>query len=563
MGRRLWNRWTLVAALASVGIFISISSQSIRAVAEERYQELQLFAKVLNLVQQYYVEDVDTKKLIYGGIKGMLRELDPHTNFLPPDIYKEFETETSGEFGGIGIEITVQNGVLTVISPIEDTPAWKAGIKAGDKIVEIDGVSTKGYSLVEAAQKMKGKKGAKIRMGIFRDGFDKTKEFVIERGTVKIKSVKYVDLEDGYAYIRLTSFIENSAQDLERAIKAHEKKYKDTKGLIIDLRRNPGGLLDQAIQISDLFLDQGTIVSTMGRNQKEKEVVYAKKANGFKNFPVILLVDQYSASASEILAGALQDNKRALVMGQRTFGKGSVQSVVKLGDGSGLKLTVGRYYTPSGKSIQAYGIVPDIELEDFTPEVLDQARVKHGDVRREKDIRGHLVGESEEQTQEDAGPAAATPGANKGAKKPKSDPKKIQYWWTETDAKPEKELSLRDRMLKDDFQVQQAYNYLKAWVVIEDQKRAAGQPVSAVNEAVPAANPVPTPISEEKKEDQKPALNKPSEKPAQKEGASKAVPAKAAPKKAAPAKPSAKAAPKKNDPPPVLMPEGESTEKAR
>lgn len=493
MGRRLWNRWTIVAALSFVSIVIALSGQTIKVYAEERYQELQLFAKVLNLIQQYYVEEVDTKKLIYGGIKGMLRELDPHTNFLPPEIYKEFESETSGEFGGIGIEITVQNGVLTVISPIEDTPAWKAGIKAGDKVVEIDGQSTKGFSLVEAAQKMKGRKGARIRLGIFREGFDKPKEFVIERGTVKIKSVKYVDFEDGYAYIRLTSFIENSAQDLEKAIKSHEKKYKDTKGLIIDLRRNPGGLLDQAVQISDLFLDSGIIVSTMGRNQKEKEVIYAKKANGFKNFPVIVLIDQYSASASEILAGALQDNKRALIMGQRSFGKGSVQSVVKLGDGSGLKLTVGRYYTPSGRSIQAYGIVPDIELEDFSPEVLDQARVKHDGVRREKDMRGHLVGESEEETDEESGPAAAASKDSKGkpSKTPKTEAKKIQYWWTETDAKPEKELSAKDRMLKDDFQVQQAYNYLKAWVVIEDQKSAAAEA------ALPKSEPTPSETKEE------------------------------------------------------------------
>src|SRR3984957_19821765 len=220
------KRWMIALSLvlaATIGILCTTGG---RAVAEERYQELQLFAKVLNLVQQYYVEEVDTKKLIYGGIKGMLRELDPHTNFLPPDIYKEFETETSGEFGGIGIEITVQNGVLTVISPIEDTPAWKAGIKAGDKIVEIDGESTKGFSLVEAAQRMKGKKGAKIKMGIFCDGFDRPKDFVIERGTVKIKSVKYTDLDDGYAYVRLTSFIENSVSELKKVLAAHDKKYK-------------------------------------------------------------------------------------------------------------------------------------------------------------------------------------------------------------------------------------------------------------------------------------------------------------------------------------------------
>ena len=211
------------------------------------------------------------KKLIYGGIKGMLHELDPHTNFLPPDIYKEFESETTGEFGGIGIEITVQNGILTIISPIEDTPAWKAGIKAGDKIVEIDGESTKGFSLVEAAQKMKGKRGSKIRMGIYREGFDKPKDFVIERGIVKIKSAKYTDSEDGYAYIRLTSFIENSSSDMAKELKEHQKKYKHIRGLVLDLRHNPGGLLDQAVQISDMFLEQGTIVSTMVGTRKKKK----------------------------------------------------------------------------------------------------------------------------------------------------------------------------------------------------------------------------------------------------------------------------------------------------
>ncbi len=456
------HKWTLVVGLTLGLVFLASTSKSVRVFADERYQELQLFAKVLNLVQQFYVEEVDTKKLIYGGIKGMLRELDPHTNFLPPDIYKEFETETSGEFGGIGIEITVQNGVLTVISPIEDTPAWKAGIKAGDKIVEIDGESTKGFSLVEAAQRMKGKKGVKVKLGIFRDGFDQPKTFVIERGTVKIKSVKYTDLGDGYGYVKITSFIENSASDLQKAIAAHEKKYKGVKGLILDLRRNPGGLLDQAVQASNLFMDKGIIVSTMGRNKKEKEVIYAKKKNGtFSYFPLIVLIDEYSASASEILAGALQDNKRALVMGQRSFGKGSVQSVVKLGDGSGLKLTVGRYYTPSGRSIQAYGIVPDIELEDFSPEVLDRARIKR-DVRREGDMAGHLQGDNEA---ENKGPNAIAHKNQKKDSGKKTEFKKVQYWWTEPDNKNQKELSPKDRLLKDDFQVQQAYNYLRALVL--------------------------------------------------------------------------------------------------
>ena len=263
--------FSFLCLVATSGLILrGITSHSVMAYAKDRYMDLQLFTKVLNLVQQYYVEKVDVKKLIYGGVKGMLGELDPHTNFLPPDIYKEFESETSGEFGGLGIEITLKKSILTVISPIEDTPAWKAGIKSGDKVVSINGESTKGLSLVEAAQKMRGKKGTDVRLGIFREGFEGPKEFVIKRGVVKIKSVKYTDLEDGFAYIRLTSFIEKSFKDFKKALEKHEKKNKKIKGLVIDLRRNPGGLLDQAVKLSDMFLDQGVIVSTVGRNKKEK-----------------------------------------------------------------------------------------------------------------------------------------------------------------------------------------------------------------------------------------------------------------------------------------------------
>ncbi len=436
--------------MALVGLILTglgVSAPIVFSLASERYTELQLFSKVLNLVQQYYVEEVDTKKLIYGGIKGMLKELDPHTNFLSPDIYKEFESETSGEFGGLGIEITLTKGVLTVISPIEDTPAWKAGIKPGDKVVSINGESTKGLSLAEAAKMMKGKKDSKVVLGIFRDGFEAPKDFVIKRGIVKIKSVKYTDLDEGYAYIKITSFIENTHSDLVRTLAEHEKKHKGTKGLVIDLRKNPGGLLNQATLISDLFLSEGTIVSTIGRNEKEKEVVYAKKKGTLEGFPVVILIDEYSASASEILAGALQDNKRALIMGKRSFGKGSVQSVVKLGDGSGLKLTVARYYTPNGVSIQAEGINPDVELEDLDKSVLEKLR-KEKRVRREKDIRGHLLSEKEK------------------AELKKTSKNMMDFWWTEESVK-EKDMSPKEGLLAEDFQIFQAYNYLKAWAVIK------------------------------------------------------------------------------------------------
>lgn len=447
--RRTAGVFVFLTSIGLCGFLLgAISASSTLSYAKERYADLQLFTKVLNLVQQYYVEEVDIKKLVYGGIKGMLQELDPHTNFLSPEVYKEFESETSGEFGGLGIEITIQNDILTIISPIEDTPAWEAGVQAGDKIVEINGESTKGLSLAEAAQRMRGKRGSKVRMGIFREGFEKPREFVIARGTVKLKSVKYTDLDDGYGYIRLTSFIENSSADFEKALKEMQKGSKSIRGLILDLRRNPGGLLDQAVKISDLLLEGGTIVSTIGRNKKDKEVQYAKKDGTYSGFPIIVLVNEFSASASEIVAGALQDNKRALVMGQPTFGKGSVQSVVKLGDGSGLKLTVARYYTPSGRSIQAEGIKPDVVVEEIDAEQFKKAIVKR-DIRREQDLGGHLLGDKEKEKQKnDAGDAANT-------------------FWFKQDATKKAKLSPKEKILQEDFQALQAYNYLRAWKAIE------------------------------------------------------------------------------------------------
>jgi carboxyl-terminal processing protease len=429
----------LIASIVSIKIF-----------AADRYTDLQTFTKVLNLIQQYYVEEVDSRKLLYGAIKGMLRELDPHTNFMPADIYKEFESETSGEFGGLGIEISVQSGILTIISPIEDAPAWEAGIKSGDKIVGINGTSTKGLSLVEAAQLMRGKKGSSITLSIVRNNSDTPKDFIIKRGNVKIKSVKYTDFEDGYAYIRITSFIENTFKDIEKVLTQHEKKYSNFKGMIIDLRRNPGGLFDQATKISDYFLDSGTIVSTIGRNKAEKETVVAKKDGGYPNVPLVVLINEYSASASEILAGALQDNQRALIIGERSFGKGSVQSVVKLGDGSGLKLTVARYYTPSGSSIQAEGITPDVFVENIDLEALVKSTVK-ADAVREKDIEGHLNNENTKNP-------------------PNSAPirENLSDWWNDTNKKAEDQLNPRDKILKTDYQVYQAFNYLKTWKLMKN-----------------------------------------------------------------------------------------------
>ncbi|MBS1968924.1 MAG: S41 family peptidase [Bdellovibrionales bacterium] len=447
----------LLALILFLALFVMAETGfQIKAFAQDRYADLQNFTKVLNLVEQYYVEEVDTKKLIYGAIKGMLRELDPHTNFMPPDIFKDFETETSGEFGGLGIEISVTNGILTIISPIEDTPAWEAGIKAGDKVIAVDGHSTKGLSLVEASQLMKGKKGSKVVLKIVRDGEDEPRDIGIVRGSVKIKSVKYTNLDDGYAYIKITSFIENTAKDLEKAIDMHIKNNKKVEGMIIDMRRNPGGLLDQAVKVSDMFLKDGTIVSTIGRNKKDKEVSSASKKGRFTDFPIIILVNEYTASASEIVSGALQDNKRALIAGQRTFGKGSVQSVVKLGDGSGLKLTVARYYTPSGVSIQAEGIKPDIEIDDVDPEAFAKSVLK-SKITREKDIAGHLKGDREKENDK----------AQKTLDLKPKDPSNALAWWKDVGNKKDENLTTKEKLFKNDYQVYQCFSYLKAWKTLK------------------------------------------------------------------------------------------------
>jgi carboxyl-terminal processing protease len=438
---------TVIAVIAISSVFVFSSS------AQERYSELQNFSKVLNLIQQYYVEEVDTKKLIQGAIKGMLKELDPHTSFMAADVFKEFETETTGEFGGLGIEMSIQNGVLTIISPIEDTPAWIAGVKPGDKVIAIDKKSTKGLSLIEASQFIRGKNGTKVVLKIVRESSPNPIDITITRGQVKIKSVKYTDLDDGYAYVRVTSFIENTSRDLEKILDKHIEKNKKIEGLIIDLRRNPGGLLDQAIKMSDLFLAEGVIVSTIGRNKKEKEVSVASKKAKYKDCPLIILVNEYSASASEIVSGALQDNKRALIVGERTFGKGSVQSIVKLPDGSGLKLTVARYYTPKGVSIQAEGIKPDIEIEDIESDVFAKAIVKQKGAR-EKDIQGHLRGDREEQEENTED--------NK-----KQDAKSAISWWNDVASNKDENITPKMKLLKGDFQVYQAFNYLKTWKTLK------------------------------------------------------------------------------------------------
>ncbi len=436
-------------ALLFILLAVFFGGRPMLSYAEDRYTELQNFSKILNLVQQYYVEEVDTKKLVNGAIKGMLRELDPHTNYMAPDIFKDFESETSGEFGGLGIEISIQNGVLTIISPIEDTPAWNAGIKPGDRVVAIDQQSTKGFTLVEASALLKGKRGSKIVLTVVRDSQEKPIDIPIVRGSVKIKSVKTANLEDGYLYVKLTSFIEQTSSDLEKALANFKSKHNGKiEGILIDLRRNPGGLLDQAIKVSDLFLKDGIIVSTIGRDPKNKEVTYATKKAMYADVPIVILINEFSASASEIVSGALQDNKRAVVVGERSFGKGSVQSVIKLGDGSGLKLTVARYYTPSGVSIQSEGIKPDIEIEEVDAEAFAKAVTKQKG-SREKDISGHLKSDKEKLAEK----KQVVPSMEKNA----------VAWWKDIGSKKDSELTEKEKLFKSDYQAYQAFSYLKAY----------------------------------------------------------------------------------------------------
>lgn len=441
--------------LIASAVALILAGRPLLSLAEDRYSELQTFSKILSLIQQYYVDDVDTKKLITGAIKGMLRELDPHTSYMPPEAYKEFESETTGEFGGIGIEISIQNNILTIISPIEDTPAWKAGIKSGDKIVAIDGQSTKGFSLVDASTALKGKDGAKIILSIVRESLEKPLDIEITRARIKIKSVKPTILDDGYLYIRLTSFIENTGADLEKTLSEFKNKnHGNIEGILLDLRRNPGGLLEQAIKVSDLFLKEGIIVSTLGRDPKNKEVSYASKKALFGDVPVVVIINEFSASASEIVAGALQDNKRAVIVGERSFGKGSVQSAIRLGDGSGLKLTVARYYTPSGISIQSEGIKPDIEIEDVDAEAFAKA-INKSQVLRERDIVGHLKGEKEKL-------------AEKNKTSPTTMEKNTVAWWKDIGSKKDSDLSPKERLFKTDYQAYQAFSYLKAWKALKN-----------------------------------------------------------------------------------------------
>lgn len=375
--------WAFILTVIFTGVIIGQWGLAKVTAEGEHYEKLRIFAEVLSLIKKNYVEEVNDKDMIYGAIKGMLNSLDPHSSFMPPDAFKEMRIETKGEFGGLGIQIGIKDGMLTVIAPIEDTPAYKAGVKAGDKIIKINGESTKDMTLHDAVSKLRGPKGTSVTITLMRKGWDEPKDITIVRDIIKIRSVKSKVLEDGIGYIKLTQFQEQTSADLENVLKnlAQEK----ITSIILDLRNNPGGLLESSVDVSSQFLPPDKlVVYTKGRKNDKKEY-YTSNNKTHYEFPMVVLVNEGSASASEIVAGALKDWSRAVIVGTPTFGKGSVQTVIPLSDGSGLRLTVARYYTPKGNSIQTTGIIPDIIVKPKLKE-----GVKGHPIIREKDLEKHL-----------------------------------------------------------------------------------------------------------------------------------------------------------------------------
>ena len=369
---------------------------SAKAAAADTYKQLNLFGDVFERVRADYVEKPDDSKLIESAINGMLSGLDPHSSYMDPKSFKDMQVQTRGEFGGLGIEVTMEDGLIKVVSPIDDTPASKAGILANDIITKLDEEQVQGLTLNQAVEKMRGPINTKIKLTIVRKGKDKPLEVSVTRDVIRVRAVRSRQ-EDDVGYIRITQFNEQTTENLKKAISDLQTQIpaEKLKGFVLDLRNNPGGLLDQAISVSDAFLERGEIVSTRGRNAEETQRFSARAGDLVKGKPLIVLINGGSASASEIVAGALQDHKRATIIGTRSFGKGSVQTIIPLGAGNGaLRLTTARYFTPSGRSIQAKGIVPEIEVLQDVPDDL-KART---DTKGESSLRGHLKAEGDEQT---------------------------------------------------------------------------------------------------------------------------------------------------------------------
>lgn len=410
-----------------------------KVIAEEPYEKLKTFTEVLSLIKKNYVEEVKDKDLIYGAIKGMLNSLDPHSVFMPPEVFKEMQVETKGEFGGLGIQIGIKDGMPTVIAPIEGTPAHKAEVKAGDKIIKINGESTKDMTLHDVVTKLRGPKGTSVTITLMRKVWDEPKDITIVRDIIKIHSVKDKKvLEDEIGYIKLTQFQEQTSAELESALKDLDKEK--ITSLILDLRNNPGGLLESSVGVASHFLPQGKVVVSIKGREGAKKEYYTEKREAYYTYPMVVLVNEGSASASEIVAGALKDHSRAIIVGTQTFGKGSVQTLIPLSDGSGLRLTTARYYTPNGTSIQATGITPNIIVK-----LKAQKGKKGHPVVREKDLERHLKNEVEKDKEPDM---------------EKEEEKEII----------EAPLEISE---EEDIQLQRAIDILKTWEILKELPKAS------------------------------------------------------------------------------------------
>ncbi|MCK5883075.1 MAG: S41 family peptidase [Bacteriovoracaceae bacterium] len=460
----------LICLTISLGGILSgfIGTKTVMAVSKSRFEKLELFNKVLYLIESHYYRPVDSDKLIQGAIRGMMETLDPHSSFLGKDLFSKMQEDTSGEFGGLGIEVSQKDGVIIIITPIEDSPAHKAGLLPGDKIVEVDHESVVGLGLSKATEKMKGKAGTKINLGIIRDGTEGVNYYDVTRKIIKKSATKSAIVRDEFIYLRLTQFLKGASSYLVDEIIKNKKRMKKEKnvlkGIILDLRSNPGGLLDEAVNVSSIFLKSGVVVSTEGRNKKDKEIRYVKKS-GFKELsvPVVVLVNGSSASASEIVAGALQDHNRAIIMGSQSFGKGSVQTVSKIDSETGIKLTIAQYLTPKQRRIQAIGIRPDVVLDDVEGDWVS-GHSRPSSTIREKDLRNHLTAtietseEKKNRLAEEKTERMERIKAYKNRKKDmklKKTPKKV--WSQRYDP-------------KKDYTVQQAINYISSFDVFKKMR---------------------------------------------------------------------------------------------
>ena len=431
MQERIWQRALsagLVGAVLALGTGTAAGAAAPAKGGNVPFEDLRVFAEVFGRIKSDYVERVPDKKLLEEAIQGMLNGLDPHSSYLNEEDYRELRVGTSGEFGGVGIEVGMEDGFLKVIAPIDDTPAARAGIKAGDTIIKLDDKTVKGMALDDAVKLMRGKPGTKIELTITREGREKPFDVTLERAVIKVVSVKGRLLEPGYLYIRLSQFQTHTAEDLIKTI-SRLKGQGPVRGLILDLRNNPGGVLNAAVAVSDAFLESGLIVYTEGRVKDSQLRFQAAPDDVLDGAPMVVLVNGGSASASEIVAGALQDHKRAVVMGRQTFGKGSVQTIIPINERTALKLTTARYFTPNGRSIQADGIKPDIELAE-----VKVAKSDGGAKLRESDLGGHL-----------ANPNGSTPA--KGDRKDDDRP-----------------------LVEQDFELAEALNLLKGLSILQQQK---------------------------------------------------------------------------------------------